>query len=155
MALDFSKLLSKPLDDVKRPPALPAGTYFGQIKKYEFKESRFEDRESGTKPAIVEFTIQMSRADDSIAELLRGEDGQPLDVSKRQVSREMPLDGPNAYVTKSFIEGLGIATQGRTFGDTIPETLHAEVMFEVTQRAGKGEQSDRIYNDIRNLRAAA
>lgn len=155
MSLDFSKLLSKPLDDVKRPPALPAGTYFGQIAKYEFKESRFEDRETGTKPAIVEFTIRMARADDSIAELLKDDAGQTIDVSKRQVTREMPLDGPNTYVTKSFIEGLGITTAGRTFGDTIPEVLHAEVMFEVTQRTGKGEQADRVFNDIRNLRAAA
>lgn len=155
MALDFSKLLAKPLDEVKRPPALPAGTYYGQITKYEFKESRFADKETGEKPAVVEFTIKVDRADDSIAELLRDEAGQTIDVSKRQASREMPLDGPNTYVTKSFIEGLGIPTQGRSFGDTIPEVLHAQVMFEMTQRQGTGERADRVYNDIRNLRAAA
>ena len=52
--VDFSALLSKPADEIKRPPALPAGTYKGIIKTHKFDES------SEKKTPYVRFDVKFT-----------------------------------------------------------------------------------------------
>lgn len=154
MPVDFRTLLAKPLDDVKRPPALPAGTYFGTITKHAYGESRFTDQETGEKHAIVTFTLTGIEAGEDVDQdqlKLAEADGKPLGA--RVMSAEMPLQGGNEWITKSFLDSLGIATAGRGWGDTIPETTNQRVMFTITQRLGKGATEGVVFNDVRNLRA--
>ncbi len=150
MAIDFKTLLSKPLDDVKRPPSLPAGTYYGTIKKFEWVESRWENKETGEKDPQVKFTLSITRAGEDVApERLEG-----IDLSKRQLSREMPIGGGNEWVTKQFLDNIGVVTAGRTFGETVPEAVNAQVMFEVTERPNPKEPDGPSFNDVRTMRAA-
>lgn len=147
--VDFRQLLSKPLDEVRRPPALPAGTYFGTITGHKFDESPWADKETGLKEPQVIFSIRITS---------HGEDVSPADFAEARgqgklTQRAFPLDGPNVWSTKTFLEGLGIATAGRTFDTTIPETTGANVMFELTQRPDKNNP-ERVFNDVRNVRAA-
>lgn len=150
MSVDFKALLSKPLDDVKRPPALPAGLYFGNITKFEFVESRWDNKETGEKDPMVKFDLKITHADGSVdPSLLTG-----IDLTKRKLSREMPVGGGNEWVTKQLIESLGIATAGRTFAETIPEAVNAAVMFEITSRPNPKDPDGPPFNDVRSLRPA-
>jgi hypothetical protein len=122
--VDFSSLLSKPLDDVKRPPALPPGTYTGVIAEHKLDESREK------KTPYIAFTIKGFQP---------GEDIDPADVteidfSKRTMTTNFYLTPDAEYRLKEFIESLGIATAGRSFGETIPETTGLPVVMNVVQR---------------------
>lgn len=153
MPVDFRSLLSKPLDDVKRPPALPAGTYYGTITGHKFAESRFADQETGEKHAVVHFTLSSIEASPDVDEGMLAaavDGGKPL--AQRVMTAELPLSGGNEWITKSFLESLDIPCAGRGFGETIPETLNQRVMFSVTQRADKNNIEVQ-YNDVRSLRA--
>lgn len=155
MAVNFKDLISKPLDSVKRPPALAAGTYFGAITKYEWAESRFENRETKEKDVVCKYTLRIDRPGDDIDPSMLVSDGVAIDLTKRQLSREMPVSGGNEWVTKEFLKGLGIAVDGRTFAEACPEAVNAQVMFEITQRPNTKDAEAPPYNDVRALRAAA
>lgn len=155
MALDFRALASKPLDDVKRPPTYPAGDAKGTIVNHKFDESRFADKETGEKHGVVNFQVRVDGyvdpAVDADFQKMKQEFPQ---LANKTLPREMPISGGNEYVTKSFLEGLGISTAGRTFADTIPQTTGMNVTFEVTQRFDKNDP-EKVYNDIRSMRVQA
>lgn len=154
MALDFRALASKPLDDVKRPPAYPQGEARGVIVNHKFDESRFADKETGEKHAVCNFQIRVdSYLDSALDQEFQKMKQEFPALANKTMPREMPISGGNEYITKSFLEGLGINTSGRTFADTIPETTGMNVTFEVTQRFDKNDP-EKVYNDVRNLRAA-
>lgn len=148
MPVDFKQLLSKPLDDVKRPPAFPPGTYYGTINAFKYAESRFADKETQEKNAVVNLTLAQVRPGEDVDQALMGD----MDISKKQFFAELPLSGGYEWTTKALLDGLGINTAGRGFGETIPELLNHEVMFTVTQRADKNDVSV-MYNDVRSVRA--
>lgn len=153
MALDFRALASKPLDDVKRPPAFPAGDAHGTIVNHKFDESRFADKETGEKHAVVNMQVRVNGyTDPGLDQEFQKLKADFPALANRTMPREMPISGGNEYVTKSFLEGLGISTAGRTFADTIPQTTGMNVTFEVTQRFDKNDP-EKVYNDLRNLRA--
>ncbi len=149
MTIDFNALLKKPLDDVKRPPAPPAGTYYGIIKAFKFQESRWENRETGEPDAQVRYTISnIEPGDDVATELLDG-----VDLSKRQFNAELPLSGGNEWVTKTFLDASGVQTAGgRGFGETVPEAIGKAVMFDLTHQLNKDDPTNPFVN-VRNLRA--
>jgi hypothetical protein len=139
------------LDEVKRPPSLPAGLYYGSVTAYEWTESRFENRETKEKDAVCRYALRISHAGPDVeAGRLEG-----IDLAKRRLSRDMPVSGGNEWVTKTFLEGLGIATAGRTFAECCPEAVNAQVMFEITERPNEKDPEAPAYNDVRALRAAA
>lgn len=152
MAVDFKQLLTKPLDEVKRPTALPTGTYFGTISKFAFGESRFEDKDTHEKNAEVKFTLVGIRAGEDVDQGLLEPCEAETPLAKRSMQTELPITGGKEWITKAFMEGLGIDCTGRSWGDTIPETLNQEVMFQITQRMDKVDNTI-LYNDVRNLRA--
>lgn len=146
---DFRTLLAKPVDDIKAPPPSPAGTYYGVVTAFKFHEARWEDDE-GNKPLQVTFSIKsIEPGEDVLAapELLAG-----LDLSKKTFSATMPISGGNEYVTKRFIEALGVATAGRGFGDIVPEAVGHPVMFDLTHRPNKNDPEAPPFTDVRNLR---
>ena len=59
---------------------------------------------------------------------------------------------PGQYYTKVLMENLGITTDGRSFGECVPELTGAQVMFDLTARADKNNP-EVVYNDVRKLRA--
>ena len=144
---DFRSLLSTNMDDVKAPPALPQGTYFGSIVKHEYKESPWADRETGQKEAQVVFSVRIDEAGPGVDPDVAHEAGVPGKILPRAFS----IERERQWSVKQFLEGLGIQTKGRMLDSLIPETLNAAVMFEVTQRFDKNDAS-RVFNDIKNLK---
>ena len=141
MALDFKSLLGRSLDDVKKPSPVPAGTFYGVIQRYEFGET------SEKKTPFVRFHIGLTAPGDDIdPELLIG-----VDLSKRALRKDFFLTPDAEYRLKDALNALGINTTGRTFAETIPEVINAQVLVEVTQRPSKDGKD--IFNDIGSLTA--
>lgn len=158
MAIDFKSLLAKPASEIKRPPALPACTLHGTIKGYKYDESRFgiTKEQPDEKYGVVIFTLLASEADPTSVDpaLLNDSDGKPLDLNRRPHTREMPISGGNEYSTVAMLEALGISKEGRSLGEMIPDSVGANVSWEVTQRADNKDPNI-VYNDVRNVRPRA
>jgi hypothetical protein len=140
---DFKSLLSKPVDDIKKPPALPAGTYSGRIDKYELKESR----EKKTPYLQVDVKLSGPGADIDPSEL------EGIDLNKKNLSRNFFLTEDAQYRLVALLHSCGIDTRGRSLGESIPDLLQAEVIVSVTQRAS--EDGKDIYNDVNDLKGTA
>lgn len=126
--VDFSSLLSKPLDEVEKPLPLPAGTYHGRILKYGVGETT-----SDKKTPYVQFDFQIVAA---------GEDVDPealvkIDLSKKQMRNSFYLTPDAEYRLKEFINSCGISTAGRTFNETLPETINQPVLISVIQKPNR------------------
>ena len=125
MAVDFAKLLSKPLDDVKKPPAWPAGTYLGHITKFEFG-----DQNKNNTP-YARFTIHVTSAGPG----LEASEVESIDFQKgRDFRKDFYLSEDADWRLKAFIESCGVPTAGRTFAETVPECANAQVQVEIVQQ---------------------
>lgn len=125
MAVDFAKLLSKPLDDVKKPPAWPAGTYLGVVSKHEFG-----DNNKNSTP-YARITIKVTQAGPG----LEPSELEGIDLTKgREFRKDFYLTEDADWRLKEFIESCGIPTTGRTFAETVPELLNAQVQLEIIQQ---------------------
>jgi hypothetical protein len=148
MAVDFKMLLARNPSDAKRPPTLPAGTYYGVITAFKFQESKWDNQDTGDKDAQVRYTIKNLEPGEDIQatpQLLEG-----IDLAKRQTQADLPLSGGNEYVTKMFLESLGITAA--SWGEACPEAQGKAVMFDGVQRMNKNDPSAPFF-DVRNLRA--
>jgi len=139
---NFSDLLSKPLDEVIRPPALPAGTYFGSVKNYELGES------SEKKTPYVRFNFATSHAGPEI----EPSDLEGVDLSKKQLRSDFYLTPDAEWRLKEFLESLGFDTKGRTFASLLPDTINSPVMMDVTQRLNQRNPTDPPFNEVRSVK---
>ena len=153
MAVDFSKLNSKPMGEIKRPPTAPASSYYGVVKAYKFDESRFDNKDTGHKDGVLRLSISPIECADPQVEMpegftLKGKlydyDYAVLDSNQNSM--------PGQYYAKMLMESLGIATEGKAFTECAAELVGAQVMFDLTQRADKNNP-EVFYNDVRKLRA--
>lgn len=125
MAVDFAKLLSKPLDDVKKPPAWPAGTYLGVVSKYEFGD------QNQNKTPYARFHIKITGPGPGLEE----SELEGIDLTKgREFRKDFYLTEEADWRLKAFIESLGVPTQGRTFAETVPECANGQVQVEIVQQ---------------------
>lgn len=136
MASNFNALLSKPMDEIKRPLPLPAGTYHGVIGKHAFDESRQR------KTAFVKYELTGISAGEDISE----EQMEGIDLSKRNLSATYYLTEDALYRLKAMLESVGVPTEGRSLGECIAEAVGARVLINVTQR--NSEDGKDIFNDV-------
>ena len=131
----FRSLLAKPMDEVKRPPTWPAGTYHGIVKSQEFGTSKLKK----TPYARYHLGI-LSAGEDIDPDSLEG-----IDLSKRDLTKDYYLTEDSIYRIKEFLESCGVNTTGRALGECIPEALHSRVLITVTQSTtddGKGMRNE-------------
>lgn len=142
MAVDFSTLLSKPADEVKRPPALPAGSYFGVIEKHAFDESREK------KTPYVSYTVKLTGeyGDDVDAEGVEG-----IDIAKRTMRKDFYLTEDALWRLKEFIESCGVPSVGRSLGEIIPEVVNCRVLCEVSSQLDRRNPEDPPRNAIEKM----
>lgn len=146
MSVNFQALLSKPADEVKRPQAKPAGTYFGTISDYKFDESKKQ------KTPYVRFTVKnITPGEDVDQSALAGtpETG-PIDLTKWSPNRDFYLTDDALYRLKDLLESCGIDTKGRSFAELIPELKGKPVQLSVTQRPS--EDGTTLYNDVTDMK---
>ena len=149
--VDFSKLASTSMDDVKRPPSPPAGTYYGVVTGIKFADSRFDNKETGQKDGALQVMIRPT-------EYAEGELPDGVTLQGKQFTREeLVIDAsgnslPGQFYTKQLLDSLGVPTSGRSFSEAVADLVGSQVMFDLTARPDKNNP-EVIYNDVRKLRA--
>lgn len=124
---DFTQLLKRPLNDIKRPDNLPPGTYHGTILNYEVQENQ------NTKNTYVRFNCRITGPGDDIpVEMLQRADGTQIDVSKKRVHSDFYLTDDAYYRIVEALQSMGIDTTDRDLSQTLPETLNQQVLLSIT-----------------------
>lgn len=136
MATDFRSLLNTPMDDIKRPVPLPAGTYHGVIGKHTFGESRQK------KTPYVQYDLGLQSAGDDVEE----SEMDGIDLAKKSLNVTYYLTEDARYRIKELLESVGVQTEGRGLGECIPEATNARVMIAITQR--NSEDGTQVFNDV-------
>lgn len=144
MAVDLSKLLSRPVDDAKRPVPLPAGMYTGNIAKFSFDVSREK------KTPFCRFMVNITAADQSVdATLLDG-----IDLSKKQLRKDFYLTPDSEYRLADFLHSCGIQTAGQSWGATIPNCVNAQVQITVIQKQNPNDPAE-FFNEVGDIKGTA
>jgi Protein of unknown function (DUF669) len=141
MAVDFSKLLQVDAGEIKRPPALPEGTYRGFIDKREFKES------SEKKTPYVQYTIQLREATEDVDPA--GLEG--IEVTKKTLYKDYYLTEQAMWRLTEMLTSLGIPLKGRKLEEVIDEALKQEVMVKVAQEMDRREPTAPPRNVVETL----
>lgn len=141
MSIDFSNILSAPLDNVKKPPVKPAGTYHGVLKAYKF------DKSSQKKTPFVRYTIgEVTAGADIEHSALEG-----VDLPKWSPTVDFYLTEDAAYRLKDFLLSLGIPQT--TFNEMIPQAVNMPVTFvaEIQFRTDNQEPFNRVNQVVANV----
>lgn len=150
MSADFKQLLNKKVDDSKRPPLLPAGDYEGQIVSWKADERDYKQGE-GPVPVVV-FLCQITAPGEGVdAEDLKDAEGKPFDPAGRRFSVDFSLKPDEDYRLKEFIQSLGIDTEEKSFGETLPDTTRAPIFMTVTHTQGKGANAGETFANCRKI----
>jgi hypothetical protein len=143
------------MSEVKRPPVAPASTYYGVVKGFKFDESRFDNRDTQQKDGALVLTLANVECADPSVEMPPG-----FALKGKVYQHETNVidsNGdalPGQYYTKVLMESLGLNTNGRSFGECVPDLVGCQVMFDLTSRQDKNNP-EVYYNDVRKLRARA
>lgn len=144
--VDFSSLLSQPMDTIKRPPVKPAGTYHATIAEHKFGRSA----KKGT--PYVEFIFTgIQPGEDIDPEQMKDQDGAPIDLSKWKPNTQFYLTQDSAFRLKEFLEALKIPTVGRTMNEAIPEARGLPVLLTVSMKAS--EDGTSFFNRVESVTA--
>lgn len=138
--VDFSHILSKPVDEAKRPPLLPAGTYHGMLGQYQLGETK-----SDKKTPFVRYNVQLTGPGDDIDP----SDLADIDLSKRTLYHDFYLTEDSQFRLREFMESCGLSVSGRSFGETIPELTGAQVLVKIVHRPSR--DGSEIYANIESL----
>lgn len=147
MAVDFKALKNVKVDDVKPPPAYPAGTYFGTIKSREWGETRFANRETGEKEAALRLAVTLTGAGDDVDP----DDLAEIEYKGKVVTKEYRVNDPAGLyaLTQTMKSVLGEDTaRGLDVIEAVEQLPNSPVMITITQRASNKEGEQRIYNDV-------
>lgn len=132
----FRELLSQQTDQVDRPQPIAAGHYIGDIKSYEFGQSRNKQT-----PFLRVILVPQEETADVVA----GSNGN-TDLSRRELRKDYFITPTALYRLSDMLDAVLGKEEGRTFDDRIPELRNSRVMFAVTQRAS--EDGTETYNDV-------
>jgi hypothetical protein len=133
---DFRSLLQTPMDEIKRPPTWPAGTYHAIVRNHEFGTSKNKK----TPYVRFHFAVMHPGEDVDVAGL------EGIDISKRDWTKDFYLTGDALYRVKEFLVSVGVEVEGRGLGECIPEATNSMVLLPVIQR--NSEDGKSIFNDI-------
>ncbi len=142
MSVDFKKLLSVNLDEVKAPAALPEGTYHGTIASFEYGDN------NKNKTPYVRFGLKFHSAGNDVDP----KDMADIDLSARKMSTDFYLTPDARFRLKDFLESLGMKTSGSTFDELIPEAVGQSVIAYVTQRFNPERPDDPPRNNIKSVK---
>jgi hypothetical protein len=140
-AANFKTYLRQNLEDIKKPKAVPAGSYRGIIKGHELGES------AQKKTPQIKFNMVLTEAMEGVdpMDLTEALNGEPL--SSKKVSTTFYLTDTALYRLKGFLEDLGIEVGGgRTLEEAIQDTNNAEVLIELLQKPTQSGED--FYNEV-------
>lgn len=148
MAPNFQHLLRKPAGKAKKPPALPAGHYPGVIKSWETGDA------NANKTPYVRFQCIAREWPEDVAEADRAdEDGNAIDLAKRQMRKDYYLSDEALYRLDEMLRSIGVDPEGKLYEEVLPDTIGTEVILVVTQYMSK--TTSEIGSSIEQILPAA
>ena len=142
MAVDFAKLGKTKLGEIPRPPKEPAGVYHGVVRSWKWAESRWRDKETNQTEAQIHFTIKPTEAEVDLPDTIKL--ANLIHVAEVSVQSDAQV-----YYMQEFLRSLGVDIVGKDLDQALPETIGANVTYDVVVKDGEKGQ---IVN-IRKLRA--
>lgn len=153
--VDFSALNRKPVGQAKKPHHLPIGDYMGVIKGHEITENKFV-----TPPQpIIRLQVGLLGWPENIDQEERTQDGQAIDLSKRQLRRDYRFNAAapgvddDLWRLDELIKDLAINAEGRTYEEVLPELHGQRVLAEVQQYLNK--TTNELGNQVGKLKPLA
>lgn len=134
MTVDFARLGKTALGNVPPPPKEPAGTYHGVVRGWKWAESRWKNKETGQSEAQVHFTIKPTDFGDDIDDSARA--GIKLNEKVHVAEMGVQSDA-QVYYMQEFLRSLGVPIEGKTLDSALPETVGAQVTYDVVLREGE------------------
>lgn len=150
---DFSSLLSKPTDEIKKPKPLPEGSYSGIIQKFEFREADTPKDPVNPKKPVLTLHIALSEALDDVdqADLAEALQGEALSAKPAQ-RYDLWLTPDAQYRVVELCQSCGIATEGSTLGAVIPELQGKSVTCAGTKtQSKKAGQEETFYFNLSSV----
>jgi hypothetical protein len=143
MAVNFKELLNKTVtEEAKRPPVLPAGTFHGNVQKWEPGES------DAKKTPYVRFLVALTGPGDDIP----SDEMTGIDLAKRQMRRDFYLTEDALYRLHEFLSSCGIDFVGRPLSQSLDETIGKDVLLTVTSKPNKNNPEAGNFNDISDMK---
>jgi hypothetical protein len=146
---DFSQLTKRPAGEAKRPPALPVADMNGIIVSYELGDAnqnntpyaRFHVKLTDWGNAPESWSIVDAKTG-KVTECSQND----VDLSKRQMRRDMFLTDDALWRLDEMIRSLGIEPSGMTYEEVLPQMVGKTVLVEVQQYVNKntGEVGNQI-----------
>lgn len=153
MAIDFSSLLAKPTDEIKKPKPLPEGSYSGLTTQYKYETAKTpNDRENPEKPVVrMQVKLNEAMADVDAADLNDALQGEALS-SKQALNYDFWLTPDAQYRVLECAQSMGIDTEGKTLGEVIPAMMNQPVTVTIIKVQSKKQgQEDVFYSNIGSL----
>lgn len=138
-------MLNKPLDEMKRPPALPQGTYYGTISG-----SPAFDESKNRKTPYARIFFQLTSAGEDIDQ----NDLDGVELHKRKVHKDFFLTEDAIYRAKEFLESIGVETTGRTLGEAFGDIVGKNVMLTITPRPNQNDPEAPPFPEVGDVRGA-
>jgi hypothetical protein len=144
MAVNFKSMLDKPTTEAKRPPVLPAGTYYGTLVKWEPGES------AQKKTPYIRFHAQLTGAGEDID----AEQMAEIDLSKKQMRMDFYMTPDAEFRIQEFMKSIGIVGvgEGRPYGEMLPECIGKDVIVNVTQQMNQQDPTQPPFNNVQNMK---
>lgn len=148
MALDFSRYLDVPVEDITRPKPLPMGTYFAAIIKQENREVQFEP---GVKTPVTTVSFRLISPDEDVdPDLLPEGNGVG-----RVVTKDYRLNDPDRQgqwaLRRLAEEACNLPGKGKHLQDLLNELPGQEVKIFNNPRPNKNEEGQFFPNVTRVL----
>ncbi len=144
---DFSQLLKRPAGSGAKPLPIPGETYLCVITKVEHGKG-YQD------VPVLRLILVPTEWPDSIPEDQRGQmiNGEfvPTDLSKRQLRKELEETDEKIYLLDKLMEECGIAFDGRSYEELVPELVGKMVYADVVQKPNK--DLTEVYNNVNRVR---
>lgn len=148
---DFSSLLKAPAGEAKKPKPLVIGNYPGIVKSYEMVQAPAGKDYS----MIVRIHVGLTGWCDNAGDEDKTQEGRsgefkPIDISKRQLRKDF-YDN-SLYRLDDLITSCGINPNGKTYEETLPQLIGAQLVVEVDQYLN--QQTNDLGNQIKNITGA-
>jgi len=133
---DFSQLLGKTAGQAKRPEPLPIGDYPGVVSRYELGDN------NRNKTPYLRLFVTLTGWPSNFTQ----SDIKPdIDLSKRQMRRDIFTTPDSLWRLDQFIESCGIEPNGRSYEQVLPELVGQPVIAAVnTYTSTSGDTGNQI-----------
>ncbi len=145
---DFTSLLDTEVEEAKRPPVIPQGTWTMMVKSYKEVTSS----QKGT-PG-VEFTLVLQSPGDDVDIAALEAFSEKADITKRQMRHSFWVTDGALFMMREFIEHCGISHTGKTFKQVLPEVVGQAVKAYVNQTPSRRPGDDSVFNEITSFALA-